>query len=91
MNIFCFLKAVANSSLFTLHFGKADGNPSPRFCKHSEGWQGGELGTSRKNSPSCQRSVNYELGIDPGTIIKVCKGKSKHKTAGGYRWKFKEQ
>ena len=36
-------------------------------------------------------SVNYELGIDPGTIIKVCKGKSKHKTAGGYLWKYKEE
>jgi hypothetical protein len=33
-------------------------------------------------------SVNYELGIDPGTIIKVCKGK--YKTSGGYRWKYKE-
>ena len=35
-------------------------------------------------------SVNYELGIDPGTIVKVCKGKSKYKTAGGFRWKYKE-
>jgi hypothetical protein len=35
-------------------------------------------------------SVNYELGIDPGTIVKVCKGKSKYKTAGGFSWKYKE-
>lgn len=35
-------------------------------------------------------SVNYELGLDPGSIICVCKGKRGRKTCGGFRWKYKE-
>ena len=35
-------------------------------------------------------SVNYELGLDPGSIICVCKGTRKRKTCGGFRWKYKE-
>ena len=35
-------------------------------------------------------SVNYELGLDPGSIICVCKGTRGRKTCGGFCWKYKE-
>lgn len=34
--------------------------------------------------------ASIELGIDIGQICNVCNGKKSYKTAGGYKWKYKE-
>jgi hypothetical protein len=39
---------------------------------------------------SCAREVEETLGISNTTLSKCCHNKPNYKTAGGYKWKFKQ-